>query len=281
MNKPTAVELTEALKLLPRAQIQAYTARAIAAVYQPIRKVLAEQLAAISSARQQLEVANQSTPSIDTTPERPPGKGQLMPPGCNGVGQAVELFLGMMTDADLNEIDHRVQAWIEPKYGTVFQACLHSTTGPEDILKAVYEESRAHIDAKLSATDFAAMFLERHHTPEAAERALAESFHDAEPAWVGSGPWRGSEVAVVGCPSGEEGKGLRELAQRAIPVAGLPFASSADALTVYREWPGVPVAALPHAGSIGVTSFREAAEEQQCTPHSRVDVEIWAEIDAP
>ena len=36
-----------------------------------------------------------------------------------------------------------------------------------------------------------------------------------------------------------------------------------------------------HAGSIGVTSFREAAEEQQCTPHSRVDVEIWAEIDAP
>ena len=89
-----------------------------------------------------------------------------MPPGCNGVGQAVEWFLGTLTEADYNEIDHRIQLWIEPKYGTVFQACLNSTTGPDDVLRAVYEETRLHLDSRLGAGDFAAMFTERHHTPQ-------------------------------------------------------------------------------------------------------------------
>ena len=208
-----------------------------------------------------------------------------MPAGCNCVGQAIELFLGMMADADRNEIDHRVQLWIEPKYGTVFQACLNSTSGPEDVLKAVHEEARAHISAKLGdarsgLADFAAMFQERFRTPRAAEQAVEETFHEAEPSWIGTGPWVGSEVTVVSCPGGREGEALRELARRAIPVAGLPFADTFNALNVYREWPGVPVSALPHAGAVGITAFQDAASEQQCTPHARVDVEMWTGIDA-
>jgi hypothetical protein len=51
-------------------------------------------------------------------------------------------------------------------------------------------------------------------------------------------------------------------------------------MTIYREWPGVPATALPHAGAVGITAFREAADAQQCSPHARVDIELWTEIDA-
>jgi hypothetical protein len=281
-RKPTANELTEALKRYPKMQYQAQLSRSLGGVYHALRKVLAEQLAAVSAARQRLEAASPSNPTVDAAfAERPAGSRQLMPPGCNSVGQAIEWFLGTLTDADLNEIDHRIQLWIEPKYGTVFQACLNSTTGPDDVLRAIYEETRLHLDGKLGAHDFAAMFSERHHTPQAAERALAEVFREAEPAWVGPGPWTAHEVTVAGCPAGKEGEVLRELTRRAIPVAGLPFAECPDAMTIYREWPGVPITALPHAGAMGTTAFREAADAQQCSPHARVDIEMWTEIDAP
>ena len=282
-RKPTANEFAEAIKRYPKMQYQSQLSRSMAGVYHALRKVLAEQLTALSAARQRLEVASPSNPAVETdaVPERPLGSRQLMPPGCTGVGQAVEWFLGTLTEADYKEIDHRIQLSIEPKYGTVFQACLNSTSGCEDVLRAVYEETRLHLDAKLDAGNFASMFTEKHHTPQAAERALADVFHEAEPSWVGVGPWTADEVAGVGCPAGQEGEVLRELTRRAIPVAGLPFAECPDALMVYREWPGVPVTALPHAGAVGITAFHEAAEAQQCSPHARVDIELWTEIDAP
>ena len=145
----------------------------------------------------------------------------------------------------------------------------------------MYEETRAHLDARLGTADFAAMFSERYRTPQAAEKALEQTFHEAEPTWVGSGKWVSGQLTVVGCPAGGAGEPLRELSRRAIPVAGLPFADTPDDLTVYREWPGVPLAALPHTGAVGITAFQEAGDVQQCTPHSRVDVTVWTEIDAP
>ena len=191
-RKPTANEFTEALKRYPKMQYQAQLSRSLGGVYHALKKVLAEQLAAVSAARQRLEVAGPSNPAVEpeAVPERPLDSRQLMPPGCSGVGQAVEWFIGTLTEGDFNEIDHRVQMWIEPKYGTVFQACLNSMSGPDDVLRAVYEETRLHLEAKLGAGDFAAMFTERHHTPRAAEKALSEVFHEAEPGWVARGPGR-------------------------------------------------------------------------------------------
>ena len=76
---------------------------------------------------------------------------------------------------------------------------------------------------------------------------------------------------MVACPSGPGGEPLRELARRAIPVAGLPIADSRDALTVYREWPTVPLNALPHLGPAAVAAYASLPESQQCTPHARLE----------
>ena len=217
MHKPAAAEFGDAIKQYPKAQFQAILARHMAAVYNALTEVLTQQLADVSAARARLEAQNQSTPQAAPVlaPEIPPGNRQLMPPGCTVIAEAVERFLGTITDGDLNEIDRRVQLAIEPKYGTVFQACLNSITGSEDVQKAVYEESRAHLDARLGTADFAAMFSERYRTPQAAEKALEQSFHEAEPSWVGSGSWVSGQLTVVGCPAGAAGESApRTLAPR-------------------------------------------------------------------
>jgi hypothetical protein len=279
-RKPTAAEFSEALRQYPRHRFQSLLHRHLASVYQSLRVVLTAQLAEVSAARQRLDSANQSDPKVDK-PEPPREKRQLLPPGCVGINDAVEQFVNGLTDADLNEIDRRVQMSIEPEYGTVFQACLNSVNGSEDVIAAVHEETRLHLDSRLGEANLAAMFAERYPTPELAERALQVTFRDAVPAWVANGPWMTNEVAVLGCPSGSGGDPLRDLARRALPVKELPVANMPDNLTLYREWPTIPINALPHVGEAGAAAYRTIAETQQCSPHARIDVMSWSDVDAP
>ena len=113
-----------------------------------------------------------------------------------------------------------------------------------------------------------------------AERAIEQTYQEAEPAWIGNGNWVGGEVAVLACPSGNGGEPLRELARRAIPVAGLPIADSRDNFTVYREWPTVPLLALPQVGPAAMAAYNSLPESQLCTPHSRLDVTQWVDVDS-
>jgi hypothetical protein len=117
------------------------------------------------------------------------------------------------------------------------------------------------------------MFAGRYRTPQQAERAVGEVYADAEPAWGGPGA---AELTVVGCPGGGP---LRELARRAIPVAGLPVAELGDEWLVYRERPAVPLAALPHLGPAAAAAYRAVPEAQQCTAHTRLDVVRWLRTD--
>ena len=87
-------------------------------------------------------------------------------------------------------------------------------------------------------------------------------------------------MTVLACPGGASGEALRELARRAIPVAGLPVTDSRDDLTVYREWPAVPLSALPHLGPAAAAAYEALPEVLSCTPHTRLDVTQWFGVDA-
>jgi hypothetical protein len=284
MRKPAAAEFTEALKQYPHCRFQAIIFRQMVAIYQSVRDSLNAQMTDVSAARQRLEIASNLTETT-TAPvlepiDVPAGGRRLMPAGCNGIADAVQKFLGVLNDSDTAEIDRRAQAVIEPKLGGLFQGCMNSANGPAEVVAAVFEETRAHLDTRLGEVDLAGMFAERYRTPQQAERAIEQTYQEAEPTWVGSGPWVGGEVSVLACPGGPGGEPLRELARRAIPVAGLPIADSRDTLTVYREWPSVPLAALPHVGPAALAAYAALPDTQQCTPHSRVDVTQWVDVDA-
>jgi hypothetical protein len=279
MWKPSAAELTDALRQYPRARFQAVTCRQLVGIYQAVRDALGDQVADVAVARQRLAGAAASVPP--EPPEPPESLRRLMPPGCLTVGDAVDRFLKALTEADLVEIDRRVQAVLEPEAGGLFQVCLNSANGVEGVIAVVFEETRVHLDRRLGEVGLAAMFAERFRTPQQAERAIEQAYQDAEPAWVGSGPWVGSEVVVLGCPAGDGGEPLRELARRAIPVAGLPVADTRDDLIILREWVSVPLAALPHLGPAAADAYRAIPEATQCTAHARLDVTAWLDVDAP
>ncbi len=279
MRKPSATELTEALRQYPRARFQAVTSRQLVTVYQTIREALACQLADVAVARQRLATVAAAVPEEEIE-DAPGSHRKLMPPGCATVGDAVDRFLRVLTDVDLTEIDRRVQSSLEPDAGGLLHVCANAATGVERIVAIVFEETRAHLDERLGEVGLAAMFAERFRTPQQAERAIEQAYQEAEPAWVGNGPWARAEIAVLACPSGASGDPLRELARRAIPIAGLPVADSRDDLTIYREWPGVPLAALPHLGPAAAAAYDTLPELTQCSAHARLDVTRWLDPDA-
>ncbi|HYH69386.1 MAG TPA: tubulin-like doman-containing protein [Urbifossiella sp.] len=277
MRKPAAAEIADALRLFPRARYQAVLHRTLARLYQTVRDPLEAQLADISGCREKLaEVAGPVGPAaVDFIP----GPRRLMPPGCLSVDDAVARFEGVLTDADQAAIDARVQAALEPEHGGLFQACFSSATGPEGVVAAVREEARAYLDARLGDVDMGAMFAERFRSRQSAEAAVGHAFAEAEPEWVGGGPWTGTEVTVLAAPDGVAGSAVRELAARAIPIAGLPTATSRDDVTIYREYPAVPLSAVPHLGPAGSTAYQNLPDANQCSLHSRLDVTVWTGVD--
>jgi hypothetical protein len=280
MHKPAAAEFTEAVRQWPRARFQSVTYRILASVYQVVRDVLAAQLTDVVNCRQRTEEATTAGGGFgERGPSELGGPRRLMPPGCLGVEDAVQRFLGVVADADLVEIDRRVQAELEPEYGGLFQACLNSSAGADGVVSVLYEEARAYLDTRLGEVDLGSMFAERFRSQHAAQQAIGHAFGDAEPEWVGAGPWCATEVTVVSAPGGPSGEPLRELARRAIPVAGLPLADSRDDVTVFREFPAVPLSVAPQLGPAAAAAYQSLPETNQCSPHARLDVTQWLDPD--
>jgi hypothetical protein len=246
-------------------------------VYQAVREALDARRAEVETARQRLDAAAVLLDVVATRGEPPLPDRCLLPTGCARVTDAVDRLAGLVTEAVVAEIDRRAEGVLGAMTGGLFRACIDPATDPKKVVDVVFEEARAYLDGRLGAVDLARMFADRHPTEPQAERAVAATYADAEPAWGGDGV---PELAVVGCPAGPGGEAFRELARRTIPVAGLPVADLRDELLVYRERPAVPLAALPHLGPVGRSAYRAVPDAQQCTAHARLDVTAWHRPDA-
>ena len=277
MRKPAAGEIAEALRQFPRARYQAFTYRQLGEVYRAVRDVLSAQLGNVVEARQRMEAA--STHLEPEPMDLIPGPRRLMPPGCLGVADAVQRFLAVLNDDDLAEVDRRVQQALEPELGGLFQACFNSGAGAEGVVRTLREEARAYLDTRLGDVDLGAMFAERFRSKHLAEQGVAQAYAEAEPEWVANGPWAKTEIVVASAPDGPSGAAVRELLMRAVPIAGLAIAESRDDVTIYREYPAIPLSAVPHLGPAGSTAYQNLPESNQCSLHSRLDVTQWTDID--
>jgi hypothetical protein len=279
MRKPTAVEFTDALRIYPQSRFKSSTFITMVSLYQAVRESLVIQLNEVATARQRLESAARTAAKVQESPEPVVNGRRLMPPGCATLEAAVEKFTSAISDEEFGEIDRRAQDGLDPQLHGIFVACLRSASGPERVVTTVYRETRRYLESRLGEADLSSMFHDRFRSPQQAERAIEETFNDAEPALLASGPWSSGEVAVFACPAGPAGESLRELALRSIPVAGLPITNTPDELALYREWPAVPFSALPHLGPDGVAAFQALTETQQCPAHSRLDVINWHAVE--
>ena len=216
-------------------------------VYQQLKATLVGVLAEVSGCRQRLDVYRQQ---VVAELEEPTGGGR--PPAADAArvpddrGRRRRSSWACCPTTTWPSWSTASRKPLEPTTGGLYQACLNSAEGAEVLLRIVRDEARAYLDARLGEVDLAGMVAARYGGPDGAERALTRAFADAAPGLVGPGPWSRPGVAVVGVPAGPGGAGLAAAALAAAPAGVSPAAADTpDEVVIYREYPHVPLAALP------------------------------------
>lgn len=280
MRKPNAAELSDALKAYPKAQYQAVVFQGVGYLYTAIREPLIQVLNQIANCRATVEALVPLFPPPDPNASPVPlGPRDMLPVGCSTVESAAERFVAVLTEEDIIATEQRIQAGLVKAFGGLFQACLNQTDGPIPVGRVVREEARAYLNERLGDVDLAGMLWRHLGSPSDAAQGIALAFQEAEPRAVGIGPWARQEIPLFGCPTGPGGDPVRETAAHVLPPSTLA-APTDDEIVVYREYPNVPLTALPQVGAAWSAAYKAAPDLQGCPPHARLDVDRWVDIDS-
>jgi len=147
------------------------------------------------------------------------------------------------------------------------------------VFKVLREQTRAYLEARLGDVDFAGMLFAHFGGKSHAAAGLAKAYESARPGLVGNGPWSSGAVNVYVGPGGVGGEPVREVAAEVLPD-GTIDAQSPDEVLIYREYCEVPLGAIPQLGALWVNAYRGFADQHQVTPHVRLDVTQWTDVDA-
>ncbi len=277
-KKPSGADVAEAFRTFPGAQFQAGIARRAAKLFEHLKLTFAELRVQISASRQRIEVVQKLIVADLEQPSPVVDASYLMPPGCPTIEDAAQRYLQVLTDDDLQEIERLVQVGIEEHFGGLYQASVNSTLKPEMILDLVRAKARLHLNARLGEVDLGGMFKAKWDGQAEATRAIAEAYRTAKPTLVGNGPWVNHAVTILGTPAAAAGEYLRQVADQAFPAEDKTlFADTPDEVTVYREYPDVPLSALPQFGPAWEAAY---ATPSEASPHARTDVTQWIGVDA-
>lgn len=269
-RKLTSAEVAEAIVRYPTGQYKSILAQGAVRAYRRVRDRLAELLSEVSGCRVRVEGCRPKLKAEADTPAPAAAPGDLLPAGCATPEDAAQAFLRSLTDEDLAALDAGVQEGLERSFGGLYQACLNSTEGLDGVLRVVREEARAYLDGRVGDADLGSMLARQF-----GDQGLARAFEGAAPTLVGGGPWARDAVAVLAGPDGP----VRQMAAAAAP----PTAATTDArdeVLLYREYPRVPLAAVPQLGPAWAAAYRAAPDTQQTTPHARTDVTRWTDVDS-
>ncbi|MCZ2343504.1 MAG: tubulin-like doman-containing protein, partial [Bacteroidales bacterium] len=279
MRKPSAAEFTDALRRYPETQYQAVIARAQVHVFQYVRSRLIDLLSNVETCRHRVEGLLPLLTAEATVGHHLATQRDLFLLECSSVSESTKRFLEVLNDDDLMALDRRVQVTLQERHGGLLPACMNATDGLADILTIIQETTRAYLDERLGEVDLAGMFWQRYGTPDAIGREMARAFEEAQPALIGPGPWTKNEIAVFVGPTGLGGDPIREVAVAVLPPTILAE-ETRDEVLLLREYPAVPLAALPQFGPVWAAAYRAAYEIQQTTAHTRVDITRWVDVDS-
>lgn len=277
LKKPSATEIGESLRTFPLAQFQAGIARRAARLFEHLKSVFVDLRHQISTSRQRIEVVQkliladleQPSPIVDAS--------FLMPVGCPTIEDAAQRYLEVLTDDDLHEVERLVQIGIEEQYGGLYQASVNSTVTPEAILETVRSKARLHLNSRLGEVDLAGMFTTKCGGHSPAIQVLANAYRSAKPTLVNTGPWTSHAITILGTPTGTGSDVLRQIADHAFPQDDKTvFADTPDEVTIYREYPNVPMSVLPQFGPAWEAAYQATSDSPV---HCRNDVTQWISVD--
>ncbi len=276
VRKASGPEVADALQAYPTDWLQALTGRRAVAVYAHLHDVLLSRLSELTACRQRLVELHAR---LVADAERPAaGTAELLPVGCATVEDAARRFAEVLNDDDLAELERRFQTGLELAFGGVFEANLNSAQGPEAVHRILREATCDYLDGRLGDVDLAGMAKQKFGS-SAGVRAEFQALYDrAIPAGIGGGPWAKGEVTVFAAPPGDGGSPLTKLALTLLPPSAA-VTTSLDEVVMYREYPSVPLTALPQLGPAWQAAYQNARDLLDTSPHTRADITQWLSVD--
>ncbi len=276
VRKATPTEVADALHAYPTDWLQVLTGRRAVAVYARLHEVLLHRLAELSECRRRLEELHAQL-LADAEPPAAESAGML-PVGCATVEEAARRFTEVLNDDDLAELERRFQTGLELAFGGVFEASLNSAEGPEAVLRILREATCDYLDGRLGDVDLAGMAKQKFGSSAGVRQELQRLYADAHPKGIGGGPWTKAEVTVFAAPPGAGGSPLVQQASTLLPPSAV-VTDTHDEVVVYREYPGVPLAALPQLGPAWQAAYQNSRDFLDTTPHTRADITQWLSVD--
>jgi eukaryotic-like serine/threonine-protein kinase len=278
-RKTTAADFSEALKTYPATQVQVLLSQAVVKCLLPLRDQLACQLLEVGGCRQRIESAHPALLAEADLPAVTAMPGELLPAGCTTPEDAAQMFVKCLNDDDLQQLDKFVQVGLEETFGGLYEAGLNAGSGFEKLHQVIREKSKQYLDERLGEVDLAGMLAQRYPTRDRAIRGLERYFEEAKPRLVGGGPWSQQAIEIFATPPGDGGAPIQELVTNLLSpeviVSDIP-----DEIFIHREYPQVPLSAIPHLGPSWSAAYRTAPDGLQIPPHSRYDVTDWTDVDS-
>ncbi len=276
-RKPSPAEIAEALKNFPKYRCQNLLHRQVCRIYLSLRGQLGDLQREFQFCRQRLDelmgrfraIPIEESPLSDTT---------LFPAGCASIEQAVKVLRESIKPEELRSLDKGLQRNIEQSYQALFSVCMSSINMLGNLQGIVEEQARSFLSQRLGDSNVGEMFFARFGDVDAATVAIKQIHEQAAPPVRNSRPIA-QEICVLALPEGEYQQTFQQIARQALPGKVLDFVPSSDEVLIYREWPRVPLTALPQLSPHAEDAYTQMLSSGQGTPHTRNDIVKWFDID--
>jgi serine/threonine protein kinase len=276
---PLLNEIVELARQFPKLRFQSLILRHVNSTFNDLRNYLSDKLREIGFCRTRLGEllkAFEDQPGDEGSGKEASSGIYLFPSGCRNLAETIERLFPNITEADLGELDRKMQETLKQQFSSLHHVCL---TAASNLLKslenAMIRVAETFVSSRLGPASVVDMYLERNADEEKALSGLSDAYKQASPKLVRDDAARTSEICLLAVPSSAQESRFRELAHRAIPNTELVPAASADDVIFYREETQFPLAKLAHLGTEAQQVYRQMSTDN-LTPHSRTDID-WLE----
>jgi serine/threonine protein kinase len=265
-------EAIDLLSAFPKKRYQAVVAGLVLSMYRGMVSAAPEYLREVNLCRKRIgEAAALLDPTASDANAGPtfgPGR-DLFPAGRRGVDEAAADLVSQISADDLIDLDNRVQTQVRAQFRALVSVCLESNGPPTPLAELVNREAEEFLAKRVGRMSAAeAVFDAFAADPQAAHRAAAEAYDEAEPTLMVKA---GTRLDLLAVPAGIGGAEFLRLVADAVPGAELLPAESPDEVVFYRERSGLMVSDLPQFGPAAKAAY-DSLKDGEHAPHARGDV---------
>jgi hypothetical protein len=267
----TVAEILDLMRAFPKKRYQALVASQVLMTFRSMVAAAPEYLRDLNVCRRRLTEAADllENGADDAGGPSPFGPGRdLYPGGRRALDEAAADLAADVSADELGDLDHRAQTQVRAQFRAIITYCLESTGSTAPLADLLREQAERFLTDRSGSESPAAVFSHFASDPQAAHRAVAEAYDEADPTLA---PRAGREFDLLAVPTGPAGEEFRRIATEAVPEADLEPVESPDEVVFYRERAGITLAQLPHLGPVAKEVFDNQSQTEH-EPHARGDV---------